>query len=74
MHNNDIVHRDLKCKNIVFDRPGKKGVLKIIDFGLSEHIKPWNADKEDTKFNGTIPYMAAEIMGKRNKGDLFKSI
>ena len=44
MHSKKIVHRDLKCNNIVFDRPGdyNNATLKIIDFGCSEYIKNKN--------------------------------
>ena len=38
MHDLDIVHRDLKCQNLLFDTEGRKGVLQLIDFGESKHI------------------------------------
>eukprot|EP01084_Bolivina_argentea_P235353 396053_1 len=38
MHNNNIVHRDIKCENLIFDKKGKDGIVKIIDFGNSETI------------------------------------
>lgn len=40
LHKLNIVHRDLKCNNIVFDKPGPNGVLKIIDFGGSKIVDP----------------------------------
>ena len=37
LHSNWIIHRDLKPENIMFDR---KGILKIIDFGLHTELPP----------------------------------
>ena len=59
MHKKHFVHRDLKCENIVFDRPGKDGILKIIDFGMSEYIN--NPQDEDNNMCGTVWYMAPGI-------------
>ena len=64
MHNKQIVHRDLKCKNIVFDRPGRDATLKIIDFGFSEYIHKKDATSEDTKFCGTRQYMPPGLVLK----------
>eukprot|EP00488_Nonionellina_sp_1-RS-2012_P004303 TRINITY_DN9621_c0_g1_i1.p1 TRINITY_DN9621_c0_g1~~TRINITY_DN9621_c0_g1_i1.p1 ORF type:complete len:142 (+),score=20.71 TRINITY_DN9621_c0_g1_i1:43-426(+) len=33
IHSNNIAHRDLKPNNIVFDKPGSDGIMKLIDFG-----------------------------------------
>merc|ERR1712228_533181 len=38
MHSLNIAHRDIKCQNLVFDKQGKNGIVKIIDFGNSEII------------------------------------
>ena len=61
MHSNYIVHRDLTCRNIVFDRPGKDGVLKVIDFGLSEIIHKENENEIDDNYCGTLYYLAPGI-------------
>ncbi len=56
-HGLGIVHRDLKPSNILI---GKRGVPKIIDFGIA---KPEN-DQDVTKMGsapGTISYMAPEL-------------
>ena len=55
IHNNGIVHKDIKIENLVI----RDGDIKIIDFGLSEYI---NA-QVDTFF-GTTEYKAPEIGDK----------
>ena len=34
IHSQNIVHRDLKAKNVVFTDDTPEGVLKVIDFGI----------------------------------------
>lgn len=54
LHENDIVHRDLKLDNIMINN----GEVKIIDFGLSKIIE----EKEElTQLVGTPHYIAPEI-------------
>lgn len=54
MHELDIVHRDLKAQNMVFDKHGKDGVLQLIDFGDSKHVKE---NETYNEFVGTIHYV-----------------
>ncbi len=62
LHENKIIHRDLKLENFIFTKMGGDGEIKLIDFGLSrsylegEHMK---------KVAGTSYYMAPEVL----KGD-----
>jgi len=69
IHRLGIAHRDLKCQNIVLDRPGKEGKLLIIDFGESEVLDP---AKEYNDFVGTIHYIPPESAGPRSADDLKK--
>lgn len=55
MHNNGIMHRDLKSENIIHN--GKHVV--IIDFGTSKNI---SASKKHKQFTGTSLYIAPEVI------------
>ena len=37
LHENDIMHRDLKLENLMLDI---NGYVKIIDFGLAKRLNP----------------------------------
>ena len=58
LHKNNIIHKDIKPENIVFDL---NGYLYITDFGLSK-IHNQNFDFE---YSGTPSYMAPELLMKR---------
>jgi serine/threonine protein kinase len=36
MHNNKVIHRDIKCENIMFESDSTDSEVKVIDFGLSK--------------------------------------
>ncbi|KAF7336056.1 Glycoside hydrolase family 76 protein [Mycena sanguinolenta] len=55
LHENDIVHGDLKVQNVLVD---KRGAPCICDFGISKII---NRRGFTTFTNGTAPYMAPEL-------------
>jgi calcium-dependent protein kinase len=65
IHNQGIVHRDIKPENILFSTVNNNNSLKLIDFGLSTHLK------SDSRFRVGSPfYMSPEII----KGEFsFKS-
>ena len=56
LHNLNIVHRDLKSENIIYDGTN----ITIIDFGTSTHLIEENL----SKFTGTILYIAPEVINK----------
>merc|ERR1712216_346641 len=62
MHSLNIVHRDLKLHNMVFDKNGIDGVLQLIDFGDSKIV---NEKRKYSKFVGTIHYVPPEIVRPR---------
>ncbi|KAF7336052.1 Glycoside hydrolase family 76 protein [Mycena sanguinolenta] len=55
LHENDVVHGDLKVQNVLVD---KQGTPCICDFGISKII---NRRGFTTSTNGTAPYMAPEL-------------
>lgn len=61
VHGKNIIHRDVKPENLVFD---KEGYLHLTDFGIARIMSPNNC--KDT--SGTPAYLAPEVMEKRNHG------
>ncbi|EGC38584.1 hypothetical protein DICPUDRAFT_75824 [Dictyostelium purpureum] len=61
LHTNNIVHRDIKCDNILYNPKNNK--IKLIDFGVS---KLYDSNNRDTPtIVGTPSHMAPEtILGK----------
>lgn len=60
LHEQSIVHRDVKPDNFVFEGPDfGGGLLKLIDFGLSKYWKP---EKRITKAAGTLLFQAPEVL------------
>lgn len=57
LHNNKIVHRDIKDENVVLDQ--ERGGLRLIDFGSAAYLKP---NREYETFVGTLDYAAPEIL------------
>lgn len=56
MHNNNIVHRDLKLENVIFTSQNPAlSDIKIIDFGLSKKLQDKNK-RRHTKV-GSFNYM-----------------
>jgi serine phosphatase RsbU (regulator of sigma subunit)/predicted Ser/Thr protein kinase/tetratricopeptide (TPR) repeat protein len=60
IHRYQLVHRDIKPGNIVFDHQTK--TVKIIDFGLAETDQKIQ-EREEGRFVGTVLYVAPEQTG-----------
>ena len=60
LHNQSIIHRDLKLENIIID---EKNNIKVIDFGFGTISANTNFL---SFFCGTPSYMAPEIVSKKD--------
>jgi serine/threonine protein kinase len=60
LHQNNIVHLDIKLENIVFlekfNKTDEKIYVKLIDFGCSKFFNPKKMKK--SKLSGTLSYIA----------------
>mmetsp|Transcript_26482 Transcript_26482/g.12454 ORF Transcript_26482/g.12454 Transcript_26482/m.12454 type:complete len:92 (+) Transcript_26482:182-457(+) len=57
LHANNVVHRDLKCENILWFRDGH---LAICDFGLTKVMES-DATLQTQHLEGTLIYCAPEL-------------
>ena len=62
IHSKNILHRDIKLDNILFD---EKGNIKICDFGVSKLV---NIDEPMFEKCGTPAYIAPEILLSKSDG------
>jgi hypothetical protein len=66
LHNNGVIHRDIKGANILLDSKGK---VKLSDFGCSRQYV--NIDNESglvTSVKGSLPWMAPEVIKQKGYG------
>lgn len=59
LHSKDIIHRDLKLENFLFQDNTQDGELKMIDFGLSKHFVKGEIQHESV---GTPYTVAPELL------------
>lgn len=60
LHSHNIVHRDLKLENFLYDQKNSSH-LKLIDFGFS---KVWEPNVKMHVSCGTLSYVAPEVLDK----------
>jgi mitogen-activated protein kinase kinase kinase len=69
LHSKHIVHRDIKCANILLD---VKGGIKLSDFGCSGQFKEIDISVNSGEFldslKGTLPWMAPEVVCQNKYG------
>ncbi|XP_058088695.1 CDPK-related kinase 5-like isoform X1 [Magnolia sinica] len=58
-HLQGVVHRDLKPENFLFTSKDENSQLKVIDFGLSDFVKP---DERLNDIVGSAYYVAPEVL------------
>uniref|UniRef100_A0A0D9X228 Protein kinase domain-containing protein n=1 Tax=Leersia perrieri TaxID=77586 RepID=A0A0D9X228_9ORYZ len=58
-HLQGVVHRDLKPENFLFTSKDENSSLKVIDFGLSDFVKP---DERLNDIVGSAYYVAPEVL------------
>lgn len=72
MHQNSIIHRDLKFENVMFSSKDPNASIKVIDFGLSK--KYLDPSINITDYVGTVYTMAPEVINRvpySYKADMF---
>lgn len=72
MHENKVVHCDLKGANILVDHEGK---VKLCDFGQSKLFESsFSVSDLNNAISGSLPWMAPEVVmnkGLRRKADIW---
>ncbi len=56
LHNQNILHKDIKPENIMYQLTGDKIQVKVLDYGFSKI----DTERNQQKISGTLPYIAPE--------------
>ncbi|KAG6916779.1 hypothetical protein DXG01_005361 [Tephrocybe rancida] len=63
LHDNDIIHGDLKSPNVLIDGTGR---ARLADFGISSvldaSIAAWTSQQTDVSRGGTLRWRAPEVL------------
>ncbi|KAG8084170.1 hypothetical protein GUJ93_ZPchr0010g7929 [Zizania palustris] len=74
-HLQGVVHRDLKPENFLFSTKDEHSPMKLIDFGLSDFIRP---DERLNDIVGSAYYVAPEVLHRpfwaRTESGIFRSV
>ncbi|KAF4671977.1 hypothetical protein FOL47_001064 [Perkinsus chesapeaki] len=70
LHAHNVVHRDIKLENYLYDSKDDDATLKLIDFGFSKIIDPTRRMHQSC---GSVAYVAPEVLegSYTNKCDLW---
>lgn len=65
LHDNKIIHKDIKCSNILI---GSDGTIKLSDFGSSKRLDQSTSANLAATFKGSVRWMAPEVITENNYG------
>ncbi|MGZ4112397.1 MAG: ATP-binding protein, partial [Tumebacillaceae bacterium] len=66
MHQQQVIHKDLKPHNIIVNVP--QGLVKITDFGIASLLSGERQEMlNPNQLEGTLPYMSPEQTGRMNR-------